>query len=130
MAFFLADADHGAGIGTIRGALQRYLVDDGGTVHQPADGADIGPGLGGVIEDRRVLGFARLQLTDQFFATDAQRLCGTVEVQAVTALVLHLGQQDGLAPQRRRAGDPVALGLHADHLGMRVLRNLPQQVFR
>ena len=42
-------------------------------------------------------------------------------------LVLHLGEQDRLAAQRRRARDPVALRQHADDFGMRVLRNLPRQ---
>ncbi len=45
----------------------------------------------------------------------------------MAGLVLHLGQQDRLALERRRPADPVALGQHAHHLGMRVLRNLPQQ---
>ena len=45
----------------------------------------------------------------------------------MAGLVLHLGHQDRLALQRRRARDPVALGQHADDLGMRVLRNLPDQ---
>ena len=43
------------------------------------------------------------------------------------ALVLHLGQQRRLAPQRGRAGDPVALGQHAHDLGMRVLADLADQ---
>jgi len=45
----------------------------------------------------------------------------------MAALVLHLGQQDRLALQRRRAGDPVAFGQHADDLGMGVLADLAQQ---
>ena len=42
-------------------------------------------------------------------------------------LVLHLGEQDRLALQRRRAGDPVALGQLADDLGMGVLADLADQ---
>ena len=42
-------------------------------------------------------------------------------------LVLHLGEQDRLAPQRRRAGDPIAFGKHADDLAMRMLADLPRQ---
>jgi hypothetical protein len=45
----------------------------------------------------------------------------------VPGLVLHLGQQDRLAPQRRRPGQPVALRLHADDLGVRVLGDLAHQ---
>ncbi len=45
----------------------------------------------------------------------------------MAGLVLHLGQQDRLAAQRGRAGDPVALGLHADDLGVRVLGHLADQ---
>src|ERR1700691_2212794 len=45
----------------------------------------------------------------------------------MTRLVLDLRDQDGLAAQAGRAGDPVALGLHADDLGVRVLSNLSDQ---
>jgi hypothetical protein len=45
----------------------------------------------------------------------------------VSGLVLDLGQQGGLASQARGAGDPVALGLHADDLGVGVLRDLADQ---
>ena len=46
----------------------------------------------------------------------------------MAGLVLDLGQQDRLAAERRGAGDPVALGLHADDLRVRVLRDLPDHV--
>ena len=42
-------------------------------------------------------------------------------------LVLHLGHEDRLALEARRAGDPVGLGLHADDLGVRVLRDLADE---
>jgi hypothetical protein len=42
-------------------------------------------------------------------------------------LILHLGQQDRLALQRRRAGDPVALRQLAHDLGMGVLADLADQ---
>ncbi|MFK4569166.1 hypothetical protein ABIF94_000602 [Bradyrhizobium ottawaense] len=42
----------------------------------------------------------------------------------MAALVLHLGEQRGLAAQGRRTGDPVALRQHADDFGMGVLGNL------
>ena len=60
-------------------------------------------------------------------AIDAERLRGAVQVEAVTGLVLHLGHEDRLAPQRRGTGDPVALGLHADDLGVGVLRDLADE---
>ena len=67
------------------------------------------------------------QLVDQLGARDAERLGRAVQVGAVAALVLHLGDQDRLAQQRGRARDPVALRQHADDLGMGVLRDLPDQ---
>jgi len=69
-----------------------------------------------------------LQGLDHLRAGDAQGLGGTVKVEAMPTLVLHLGQQDRLASQRGRAGDPVAFRLHADHLGMSMLRYLADQV--
>ena len=45
----------------------------------------------------------------------------------VAGLVLHLGDEDRLAPQRRRPRDPVALRLHPDDLRVRVLGDLPDQ---
>ena len=42
-------------------------------------------------------------------------------------LVLHLGQQDRLAAQAGRGEQPVALGLHADDLRVRVLGDLADQ---
>ena len=41
--------------------------------------------------------------------------------------VLNLGQKCQLAAQRRGAGDPVALGQHADNFRMGMLANLPDQ---
>ena len=67
------------------------------------------------------------QLRDQRLARHPEGLGGAVEVHAVAALVLHLGDEHGLAAQRRRARDPVALGQHADDLRMRVLGDLPDQ---
>jgi hypothetical protein len=45
----------------------------------------------------------------------------------VTGLVLHLRQEDRLTAQAGGAGEPVALGLHADDLGVRVLGNLAHE---
>src|SRR5690606_13200807 len=67
------------------------------------------------------------QEVDELVARDAQRLRGRVQVRAVAGLVLDLRHEDRLAPQRRRAGDPVALGLHADDLGVRVLGDLAHE---
>ena len=80
-----------------------------------------------VVEDRRVLLPAGVQQVEQLVAVGAERLGGAVEVEPVPGLVLHLGDEDALAAQRRRAGDPVALGLHADDLGVRVLGDLAHQ---
>ena len=67
------------------------------------------------------------QIGDHLVARDAERFRRAVQIQTVTGLVLNLGQQNRLALQRRRPGQPVALRLHADDLGVRVLRNLPDQ---
>ena len=123
----LADPDHGAGVGAVGAAAQRHLVDDRGAVDQPADRADVGPGQRRVVEDRGVLLPAGVQLVEQVGAVDAERLGGGVQVEAVAGLVLHLGHQDRLAAQARRPADPVALGLHADDLGVRVLGDLADQ---
>ena len=123
----LAHAHHRAGVGPEGAAAQRHLVDDRRAVDQPADGAHVGPGEGGVVEDRGVLLPAVVQLVEQVGAVHAERLGGGVQVEAVAGLVLHLGHQDGLAPQARRPGDPVALGLHPDDLGVRVLGDLAHQ---
>jgi hypothetical protein len=45
----------------------------------------------------------------------------------VAGLVLHLREQDRLAPQAGRAADPVALGLHADDLAVGVLGDLAHE---
>ena len=123
----LADPDHRPAVGPVGRAAQRHLVADGGAVDQPADGADVGVGQRRVVEDRGVLLLAVDELVGELAARGAERLAGGVEVEPVAGLVLHLGQQDRLAPQRRRPGDPVALGLHADDLGVRVLGDLADQ---
>ena len=61
-------------------------------------------------------------------AVDAQRLGAAVDVEAVPRLVLHLGDEAHLAPQARRARDPVPLGQHADDLGVGVLRHHPDEL--
>ena len=126
-ALLLADADHRAGVGAEGGALQRHLVHDRGAVDQPADRAHVGPGQGGVVEDRGILHLAAEEPLGEVVAGDAEGLGGAVEIEAVAGLVLHLGEEDGLALQRGRAGDPVALGELADDLGMGVLADLADQ---
>ena len=45
----------------------------------------------------------------------------------MAAFVLHLGQQDAFAFERRGAGDPAAFGQHADDFRVRVLADLPDE---
>ena len=45
----------------------------------------------------------------------------------MTRLILDLGEQDRFTFQSGRSRQPVALGLHADDFGMRVLGDLPDQ---
>ena len=68
-----------------------------------------------------------MQGADHLVARGAERLGRRVQVQAVAALVLDLRQQDRLALEARCPRDPVALGQHADHLGVRVLGDLADQ---
>ena len=68
-----------------------------------------------------------MEPVEQLLPVDAEGLGGGVEVEPVPGLVLDLGDEDRLAAQRRGAGDPVALGLHADDLGVRVLGDLADQ---
>src|SRR6516165_5944439 len=68
-----------------------------------------------------------MQQVEEFGAVDAKRLGGRVQVQAMARLVLDLGDEDGLAAQAGCPGDPVALGLHADDLGVSVLGDLPDE---
>ena len=125
--FLLADADHRARIGTVGTAAQRDLVHDRRAIDQPADRADIGPGQRRIVEDRGIFCLARQHQVDQLFARGAERLGRGIEIKPVAAFVLHFRQQRRLAAQRRRAGDPVAFGQHADDFGMGVLRDLPRQ---
>ena len=123
----LADAGHRPGVRAVGAPAQRHLVGDGGTVDQPADGAHVGPGERRVVEDRGVLLPAAVELVDQVRAVDAQGLGRGVEVEPVPRLVLDLRHQDRLALEARCAADPVALRLHPDDLGVRVLGDLADQ---
>ena len=120
-ALLLADAHHGARVRAVGAAADRDLVHDRRAVHQPADGADVCPGERRVVEDARVLGGARQQLLEHLGTRDSEGLGSTVEIHAVSALVLHLGDQHRLAFQARRARDPVALREHPDDLRVGVL---------
>src|SRR3546814_5054 len=93
-ALLLADADHGAGIGTVAGALQRHLVHDRRAVDQPADRADIRPGERRIVEDGAVLGLARMQRLYHLLAAGAERLGRRIEIEAVPRLVLNLGRPE------------------------------------
>src|SRR3546814_12262603 len=108
-ALVLADADHGAGIGTVACALQRHLVHDRRAVDQPADRADIRPGERRIVEDGAVLGLARMQRLYHLLAAGAERLGRRIEIEAVPRLVLNLCAPTGLAPGRRRGRYPVSL---------------------
>jgi len=123
----LADADHSPGVGTVGTAAERHLVHDRRAVHQPADRADVGPVESRVVEDAGVFLPAIVEPVEKLLAIDAERLGGGVEVEPVARLVLDLRDQDGLAAQAGRPRDPVALGLHADDLGVRVLGDLPDE---
>ena len=125
--FLLADADHGAGVGAVGATAERDLVHDGGAVDQPADGTNVGPGESRVVEDGTVFGAAGEELVDEFLAGDVQGFGGGVEVEAVAGFVLHFGEQGGLAAEAGGAGDPVALGQHADDFGVGVLADLADQ---
>ena len=126
--FFLANADHGAGIRAIRGLGEHRLVHDRGAVDQPADHTHVRPRQRGIVEDAGVLRPTVEQGFDQVVAIDAERFRAAVDVQPMPGLVLHLGDERHLPTQRRCAGDPVAFRQHADDFGMRVLRHHPGQL--
>src|SRR6185369_11914564 len=125
--FLLADAHHGPGVGAVGAAAERDLVHDRGAIDQPADHANVGPGQGRVVEDRAVFGAAAMQAVEHLVAAGAQGLGGGIEVEAVAALVLDLGDQDGLALETRGARNPVAFGQHADDFAVGVLADLADQ---
>ena len=126
-ALLLADADHRTRVGAVGAAAERDLVHDRRPVHQPADRADIRPGDRRVVEDRGIARPAFQQAVHHLRPGNAERLGRGVEVKPVPALVLHLGEQDRLAAQARRARQPIALRQHADNLGMGVLADLADQ---
>src|SRR5690606_17830511 len=123
----LADPHHRPRVRAVGAAAQRHLVADRRPVDEPADHADVRVGQRRVVEDRGVLLPAGDEQLGELLAVDAERLRGRVQVQAVAGLVLHLGQQDRLAPQAGGPPDPVALGLHPDDLRVRVLGDLADQ---
>ncbi len=124
---FLADPDHRARVRSVRATAQRDLIHDGGAIDQPADGTDICPCRRRVVEDARILCLAAEQGIDHLLARGTQGFGGGVQIQAVPALILNFRQEDGLAFETGRSGDPVAFGQHAHHFRVRVLRNLPHQ---
>ena len=126
-AFLLAHPHHGAGVRAKGAATEWHLIGDRRAIHQPADGADIGPGQAGIVENAGVFRLARQQVAIHLVPAGAQRLRRGIEVEAMAGLVLNLGHQRGLAAQGRRAGQPVALWQHADILRMRMLADLSDQ---
>ena len=121
--FFLADADHRAGVRTVRRFREHRLIDDRGTIDQPADDAHVRPAQRRVVEDARILGASVEQRFNEIVTIDAECFGAAVDVETVAGFVLHFGNQRHLAPQTGRARDPVALGEHADDLRVRVLRH-------
>src|SRR5437773_1151081 len=101
--FLLADADHRARIRPIRTAAQRNLIHDRRAVDEPADRANVSPAQRRVIEYRRILDLARVQVRDELIARNAECFRRRIQIQAVAALVLYLGHQNGLALQRPRS---------------------------
>ena len=89
---------------------------DIGAIDQPTDRADVRPGQSRIVEDGGVFGFAAVQCLNHLLAARAERLGGAIKIEPVPRLVLHLGEQDRLAPERRRAGNPIAFRKHADDL--------------
>src|SRR6478735_5280319 len=126
---FLADPHHGPAVGAEGGAAERHLVGDRGAVDHPSDGTHVGPGAGGVVEDGGVLGLAVHQVLHHLIARLAEGFSSGIQIETVAGLVLDLGHEDGLTLQARGAGDPVGLGLHANDLRVRVLRDLAQERF-
>src|SRR5579862_3561468 len=120
-ALLLADAHHGAGVWTVRATAQRYLIHDRRAVDEPTDGSHVRPARGRIVEYARVAGSAGEELRDHLIPRDAERLGGAVQIHAMTALILHLGDQHGLALEARSAGNPIALGKHPDDLRVGVL---------
>ena len=64
---------------------------------------------------------------EEFGSIGAESFGGTVEIQPVAGLILHLGGQDGLPTKRRGSCDPRTLRLHADDLGVGVLSDLTNE---
>ena len=124
---FFTDFHHRAGVRPVRGPAQRHLIDDSGTVHQPADYADIGPTQRRIVKDGGVFHLAVEHLLIDVLPGAAQRFRRAVEVEPVPGFVLHFRQQDRFSAQRRRAGDPVPFRQHADNFGVRMLTNLTDQ---
>ena len=106
-ALLLADPDHGAPVGPVGAAGERDLVHDGGAVDEPADGAHVRPGERRVVEDGGVSLPAGVQEVEQVVAGDAEGLGGPVEVEPMPGLVLHLGDENGLALEGGRSREPV-----------------------
>ena len=96
----LCNANHCTRIRAVRTAAQGDLVRDRSAIDQPADCADVGPRGCRIVEDARVLVRALVQPIEQVVAARPERLGGAVQVQPVTRLVLDLGDEDRLAPQR------------------------------
>ena len=124
----LANFDHGAGIRSVGCILQGDLIDDRCTVDEPPDGANVSPGERRVIKNRRVFTRAGVQSIDEFIPSNTQSFSGGVEVKTVPSFVLNLGHQNSFTLQGGGTRNPVPLGLLANHLRVRMLGYLTNQI--
>src|SRR6185437_2805438 len=97
-ALLLADAYHGACVRAVGATAQGDLIHDRRAVDQPADGAHVRPCQRRVVEDAGILRRSGEQLLQHLRPRDPQSLRSAVEIHSVTALILHLGDEHGLAP--------------------------------
>ena len=126
-ALLLAHTHHGAGIRAVAALAQGHLVHDRGAIDQPPHGTHVGPGEGGVVEDGAVLRLSGVEVPQHLVPGDPKSFRSRVEVESMACFVLHLGQQDGLALQGRRPGNPVSFRQHPDNFAVGVLADLTDQ---
>ncbi|MNP18346.1 hypothetical protein D3C76_1108270 [compost metagenome] len=91
-ALFFTDFHHRSGIGAVRGTTQGYLIDDGGTVDQPADHTNVSPVQRWIIEDGGVLHLTREHLLVDILAGAAEGFRRAVQIKAVPGFILDFRQ--------------------------------------
>src|SRR5579884_423752 len=126
---FFADSNHRTRVGAVGTTAQWNLVANGRSVDQPTNYSNVGEVQRRVVENRGVLLLPIDELVGELGTVGTKGFCGRIEIQSVTSLILHLGEQDRLATQRRSTRDPIALRLHANDLGMRMLGDLAKHGF-